>query len=77
MSNLVFSGHDTFHCRQFWLKKAFDFSSSNKSFNDDEASLELGVGKNMVTAIRYWSRCFQMIDDENLPSQLATDLCWH
>lgn len=74
MSTLTFSGHDTFHCRQFWLKKAFDFQSSNKSFNDDEASLELGVGKNMVTAIRYWSRCFQMIDDENKPSQLANNL---
>lgn len=74
MSTLTFSGHDTFHCRQFWLKKAFDFQSSNKRFNDDEASLELGVGKNMVTAIRYWSRCFQMIDDENKPSQLANNL---
>jgi hypothetical protein len=74
MRRLVFSGHDTFHCRQFWLKKAYDFQASNKSFNDDEASLDLGVGKNMVTAIRYWSRCFQMIDDENKPSQLSTNL---
>ncbi len=74
MSNLTFSGHDTFHCRQFWLKKAFDFRLNGNSFNDDDASLELGVGKNMVTAIRFWSRCFQILDAEDKPSVLANKL---
>jgi len=42
MSQLTFSGHDTFHCRQFWLKKAFDFVSVGRNFNDINAPLDLG-----------------------------------
>lgn len=66
MSLLTFSGHDTFHCRQFWLKKAFDFVSTGGNFNDINAPLDLGVGKNMVTAIRYWARCFGILDGDEL-----------
>jgi hypothetical protein len=74
MSDLTFSGHDTFHCRQFWLKKAYDFVESGKRFADTDASLELGVGKNMVTAIRHWAKCFQMLDEEQQASDLAKKL---
>lgn len=74
MSNLSFSGHDTFHCRQFWLKKAYDHVRAEKSFNDDEASLELGVGKNMVTAIRHWAKCFQIIDENEGPTEVGNQL---
>ena len=74
MTKLTFSGHDTFHCRQFWLKKAYDFVEAEKSFNEDEASLMLGVGKNMVTAIRYWARCFQVIDKEDKPTSIGKKL---
>ncbi len=66
MSQLTFSGHDTFHCRQFWLKKAFDFVEAGQNFNDINAPLGLGVGKNMVTAIRYWARCFGILEDDSL-----------
>jgi hypothetical protein len=66
MSQLTFSGHDTFHCRQFWLKKAFDFVSVGGNFNDINAPLDLGVGKNMVTAIRYWARCFGILEGDEL-----------
>lgn len=66
MSQLTFSGHDTFHCRQFWLKKAFDFVHVGGNFNDINAPLDLGVGKNMVTAIRYWARCFGILDGDTL-----------
>lgn len=74
MSQLSFSGHDTFHCRQFWLKKAFDFVEEGKRFADGDASLELGVGKNMVTAIRHWAKCFQIIDENEQPTLLANQL---
>lgn len=74
MAALVFSGHDTFHCRQFWLKKALDFVAGGGQFNADDASLKLGVGKNMVTAIRYWARVFEIIDDGDRPTDLAFDL---
>jgi hypothetical protein len=74
METLIFSGHDTFHCRQFWLKKAYDFTKNGYDFNNDEAVLELGVGKNMVTAIRYWAKCFGVIDKDNNPTGVAEKL---
>ena len=30
--NLKFSGHETFICKQFWLKKGFDFTLQGKEF---------------------------------------------
>jgi len=58
----TFSGHDSFQCRQLWLKKGYDFVQENNSFNDEEAVVRLGVGKNMVSAIRYWMKAFNIID---------------
>lgn len=51
-----FSGHETFPCRYAWLPKAFRaINSDAKILLDDEtAMVELGVGKNMVHAIRFW-----------------------
>lgn len=74
MNNLVFSGHDTFHCRQFWLKKGYDFLITGNTFNDLDAPLRLGVGKNMVTAIRFWAKCFQMVDENQKSTLLAKQL---
>jgi hypothetical protein len=54
----VFSGHETFQCRHLWLKKGYDYIKSGNSFSSDDAVVELGVGKNMVTSIRYWMRAF-------------------
>lgn len=55
MDTLRFSGHESFQCRNLWLKKGFDFiENEDGDFNSDEAVLSLGVGKNMTTSIRYW-----------------------
>jgi hypothetical protein len=48
-NKLTFSGHDTFHCRQLWLKKGYDFVKNGNKFMDIEAVVLLGVGKNMVS----------------------------
>jgi hypothetical protein len=51
----VFAGHQTFHPRFGWLKKGFDAVSVDPDiFSDPEAPVRLGVGKNMVEAIRFW-----------------------
>lgn len=55
---LLFQGHDTFLCRTSWLKKGYDFVQEAGGFNDADAVVRLGVGKNMVTSIRYWLRAF-------------------
>lgn len=68
---LKFSGHETFVCKQFWLKKGFDFTLQERSFNDPEAVSDLGVGKNMVSAINYWTKSFGIIDDSSKPTELG------
>lgn len=61
---LGFSGHETFVCRTFWLKKGYDFVEEGQSFSQNDAVVELGVGKNMVTAINFWLRGFNILDRE-------------
>jgi len=70
----TFSGHDSFQCRQLWLKKGFDFVLSNGSFNDEDAVVKLGVGKNMVSAIRYWMKAFNIIDNKDNPTEFGIKL---
>ena len=51
----VFARHESFHMRYGWLKKAYDKVQKNpKVFTNERATVELGVGKNMVRAIRFW-----------------------
>ncbi len=58
----TFSGHETFTCKSIWLKKGYDFVKDGHSFSDEEAVVVLGVGKNMVSSIRYWLRAFGLIN---------------
>jgi hypothetical protein len=67
--NNNFAGHETFHCRPFWLKKGYDFLEQKGRFNDENAVAYLGVGKNMVTSIRFWMTAFGMAKESQ-----ATDL---
>lgn len=62
----TFSGHETFACRNLWLKKGYDFVNSGKKFKDEDAVVRLGVGKNMVGAIRFWMKAFNILtaDDQ-------------
>lgn len=55
--NFRFSGHETFPCRYTWLPKAVIGIRKNAAvFSDeDDAMVALGVGKNMVRAIRFWA----------------------
>lgn len=74
MSNLKFSGHDTFHCRQQWLLKGIELIDNkelNGFHNLEESILNLGVGKNMVQAIQYWLRAFGLIDEEKKLTEIA------
>ena len=68
---LTFSGHDTFHCRHLWLKKGYDFLKNGKNFSDKDAVVELGVGKNMVSAIGFWMKSFGLTDKEGNLTEIA------
>jgi hypothetical protein len=56
MTQYRFSGHESFPCRYAWLPKAFNALRQNPQVfsNDHQAMVELGVGKNMARAIRFW-----------------------
>ncbi|MDF2449461.1 MAG: hypothetical protein K0R26_1965 [Bacteroidota bacterium] len=69
-----FSGHESFHCRHLWLKKGYDFINNGKSFSDESAVLELGVGKNMVNSIRFWMKAFNILDEKDSITPLANRL---
>lgn len=66
MARYSFSGHDSFHCKSLWLKKGYDFLSQEYNFNAPNAVAELGVGKNMVNAIRYWLKSFGLTINDRL-----------
>ena len=70
----TFSGHDSFQCRQLWLKKGYDYIQSKKSFNDEDAVVKLGVGKNMVSSIRFWLKVFKIIDSKDNPTEFGKRL---
>jgi hypothetical protein len=74
MGNYKFSGHETFQCRHFWLKKGYDFLSSKKDFKTNDALVELGVGKNMVSSMSYWLKAFQIADAQNEVTELGQKL---
>jgi hypothetical protein len=75
-----FSGHETFPLRQLWLRKAYDAVSSEDApasksiFADDDAIVRFGVGKNMVSAIRFWATACKVIEEKEggyVPTSLA------
>lgn len=76
-----FSGHETFPLRYGWLKKAFDIINDNlddpknKSvFTDDEAIATLGVGKNMVSSIRYWAQASNILEEGGANSLIPSSI---
>ncbi|MHB8804596.1 MAG: DUF4007 family protein, partial [Coriobacteriia bacterium] len=64
----AFARHETFHLRYGWLKKGFDLAASDpEGFLAEDAAVRLGVGKNMVRAIRYWCRAFKVTAEHANP----------
>ena len=71
MQSFKFSGHETFTCKLFWPKKGVDFLLGGHSFNEEDAVVQLGVGKNMVSSIRFWLKAFGLVDEEDNLIELA------
>jgi hypothetical protein len=60
-----FGRHETFPLRYSWLTKGFSAWCENPNlFDQEDATVTLGVGKNMVTAIRYWMLAAQAVTVE-------------
>ncbi len=74
---LTFTGHETFYCKNLWLKKGYDFIIQDKKFNSEDAIVDLGVGKNMINSIKFWLKAFTLTKTEDstiMPSKLANKI---
>lgn len=76
-----FSGHETFPLRYGWLKKAFDAVEScedkkdtKRIFLDEDAIARFGVGRNMVSSIRFWSMATDIIAEADNSNALESTL---
>lgn len=66
----AFARHETFHLRFGWLRKGFTAASQDPgAFSKPDATVELGVGKNMVNAIRYWCQAYKVIEEAPNPDR--------
>ena len=75
---LQFAGHETFPLRLLWLKKAFDavayHGADRRTFQEQSAIAQFGVGKNMALSMRHWALATGMLADEDgslVPTPLA------
>ena len=60
-----FGWHEKFPLRYGWLSKGFHaFSDIPRIFQSDSATVQLGVGSNMVKSIRNWLLATQMIREK-------------
>ena len=77
-SKVAFGRHETFALRYSLLTKGFQSVVRNSEiFTSEDATVELGVGKNMVNAIRYWllaARLIEQSDKGFKPTPLGTKI---
>ena len=60
-----FARHETFHPRYSWFRKAYAHVAADGGiFSRPDAPVEIGVGKNMVRAIRFWGTAARLIIDD-------------
>ncbi len=66
-----FARHETFPLRFGWLRKAYTaaLASDGTVFSDPRATVKLGVGKNMVNAIRYWAQAYKILEEQKDPQR--------
>lgn len=66
----IFARHETFHPRYGWFRKAVKAAEqSPQAFTREDAPVELGVGKNMVRALRFWGKAAKLLAEVANPTQ--------
>ncbi|SHN52799.1 Protein of unknown function [Geodermatophilus obscurus] len=65
----AFARHESFHPRYGWIKKSVEGASDDPNlFTREDAVVTLGVGKNMVRAIRYWGLATKVLANRDNPA---------
>ncbi len=61
-NNTAFGRHESFPLRFGWITKGLDaLANDPKIFTREDATVVLGVGKNMVNSIRYWLQATRIV----------------
>jgi hypothetical protein len=69
----AFAQHETFHARYGWFRKAVTEARRNPNvFLAEDATVTLGVGKNMVRAIRFWGGAAKVLSEVPAPGKGRT-----
>ena len=69
----TFARHETFHPRYGWFRKAYAVTERDPQiFTREDAPVLIGVGKNMVRAIRFWGLAAKLIEDRHGPGLVPT-----
>ena len=65
MAERSFARHETFHPRYSWFRKAYAHVAADGGiFSSEDAPVQIGVGKNMVRAIRFWGQAAKLITED-------------
>lgn len=66
LQKTTFGRHESFGLRYGWLTKGYqELKKDPKLFERDNVTIRLGVGRNMVNAIRYWLRACQLVEAQS------------
>lgn len=71
----IISGHEKFSLRYPWLPKTIVALSINPCIfsDEDQAIVEMGVGKNMVRSIKFWATSTNVIEKNGANGYVATE----
>ena len=64
-NSMAFGRNETFYLKYNWTFKALSAIEHNKDFLSlPDSYLDLGVGKNMLSSIKYWMNAYQILDED-------------
>ena len=64
-NSMAFGRNETFYLKYNWTFKALSTIEHNKDFLSlPDSYLDLGVGKNMLSSIKYWMNAYQILDED-------------
>lgn len=70
--NTAFGRHESFPLRFGWIAKGLEaLRNDPKVFTRDDATVTLGVGKNMVVSIRYWLQAARIVHRDSTRNVLT------
>ena len=61
--NIKLQGHEKFSLREGWFAKGLEYASGDSGYKTDGGADALGLGSNMVKALRYWMYATELIDE--------------